>query len=1091
MRKLGVLCIVLCTSLALGQNIGDQPATANPAGAGQTANTGQYNLPVNQPEQQAGGRNFDDAIPGVVSGLRADEPCPVDSIIGQAPGACGSTRWFFYTDLEFCSGTQCRRVRCDNWPKTGDPSLNPADPNDWIGVITWYGVYINDASQGCTKTGGHQFRIRFYPDANQPDPNGYNYEEFLTGTAVDTGETVDFGSGPAIRWFFTAVLTTPRQQARGFFSICGTGTPLCYHLWEGSGVGDNKFWNWFETNLPASYEMRTTFCDQNWCFGVKKIGACCFDCTGTCEENMAQNTCDALHGRFLQNQPCSALNPPCGAALGACCHDDGTCELTTCDACLPQGTPECNGDYNCDGIVDFADINPLVAVLNGETPCDPNNADCNDDGFIDFGDINCFVAQLGFVCPTARTQGNVWLGANTTCAQCCTIVPGTPTEGEPKCQDEYEDTFNGGCNSTPPVFSTITIGVPIYGEAGTYNYAGGNRRDTDWYAFTNSGDAILSATVEAEFDVNVAIYHAGDCDANSPNTYWTAASAQGLKCTQVTATSLACVPAGDYWVIVTPQFFDGVPCGADYKLTLNNPVGCTPCAITCTPTQTEAEACGQNYPVGTNGGCNDDPNNPFETLGPFTSAVQYTLCGSLWANNGSRDTDWYTFTLPIQGTIVWEFESEIPIITTPVFGSGNFDPPFCGGAMWGYWGAASTTPCVPPGNIVSVAPTDLFRGNTAYWWLVLPDNGEAIFEGFPCSIGQTDYRIAITYTQVECTDVCTGATFQEGEPPCGQGYVDTFNGGCDAATFAIQPAIAYVSSYCGRSGTWVDPNNQTKLDYDWWKIQLTGTVNKRLRINMRTEFNMILELYRIADPNNPCTTKQRLDYYEFSACAPSLNIYTRCLTPSATAYYALRVVPASTFACTDHNTYKFAVTVESETPACTTCTVTCSTTLDDPCQSAEGQPATNEGCNATPPTFMPLQVGNNVYGPIYCGRTSTFLDNGGGARVDLDWFEINMAAARTKLLIRGKAEFRMSINIALTCSDAGTTHGWDRACKGTTTPFVNTWTGLLPATQYYGVIIYGNGGGDGTGENPLVQFFSGLPCSETFNEWQLELQGQP
>ena len=85
----------------------------------------------------------------------------------------------------------------------------------------------------------------------------------------------------------------------------------------------------------------------------------------------------------------------------------------------------------------------------------------------------------------------------------------------------------------------------------------------------------------------------------------------------------------------------------------------------------------------------------------------------------------------------------------------------------------------------------------------------------------------------------------------------------------------------------------------------------------------------------------------------------------------------------------------------------------------------------------------------------------------------------------------MSINIALTCSDAGTTHGWDRACKGTTTPFVNTWTGLLPATQYYGVIIYGNGGGDGTGENPLVQFFSGLPCSEGFNEWQLELQGQP
>ena len=124
---------------------------------------------------------------------------------------------------------------------------------------------------------------------------------------------------------------------------------------------------------------------------------------------------------------------------------------------------------------------------------------------------------------------------------------------------------------------------------------------------------------------------------------------------------------------------------------------------------------------------------------------------------------------------------------------------------------------------------------------------------------------------------------------------------------------------------------------------------------------MVLELYRIADPNNPCTTRQRLDYYELSACEPTLNIYTRCLTPSVTAYYALRVVPTRAPTCSDENTYKFVVTVESETPACTTCTVTCSTSPDDACQDDPNDPATNEGCDVTPNVFMPFQVGNNTY----------------------------------------------------------------------------------------------------------------------------------
>ena len=60
------------------------------------------------------------------------------------------------------------------------------------------------------------------------------------------------------------------------------------------------------------------------------------------------------------------------------------------------------GDMDCDGDVDFDDINPFVLALSGETAykaeypdCVWLNADCDEDGDVDFDDINPFVAQIG------------------------------------------------------------------------------------------------------------------------------------------------------------------------------------------------------------------------------------------------------------------------------------------------------------------------------------------------------------------------------------------------------------------------------------------------------------------------------------------------------------------------------------------------------------------------------------------------------------------------------------------------------------------------------------------------------------------------
>ncbi len=69
----------------------------------------------------------------------------------------------------------------------------------------------------------------------------------------------------------------------------------------------------------------------------------------------------------------------------------------------PAAVPACLGDCNCDGVIDFNDINALVAALSDPAGvCFFPNLDMNLDGIVDFDDINPFVAILsgsGAPCP--------------------------------------------------------------------------------------------------------------------------------------------------------------------------------------------------------------------------------------------------------------------------------------------------------------------------------------------------------------------------------------------------------------------------------------------------------------------------------------------------------------------------------------------------------------------------------------------------------------------------------------------------------------------------------------------------------------------
>jgi hypothetical protein len=92
-------------------------------------------------------------------------------------------------------------------------------------------------------------------------------------------------------------------------------------------------------------------------------------------------------------------------------------------------------------------------------------------------------------------------------------MEGAQVEGEPPLVNGYVDNYNGGCNSTPPVFQWLTCDN-FCGIAGWYIAGGGGQyRDTDWLECTASGTSI-TWVVDAESLTNC--YQLSIPDCNTP-----------------------------------------------------------------------------------------------------------------------------------------------------------------------------------------------------------------------------------------------------------------------------------------------------------------------------------------------------------------------------------------------------------------------------------------------------------------------------------------------------------------------------------------------------------------------------------------------
>ena len=193
--------------------------------------------------------------------------------------------------------------------------------------------------------------------------------------------------------------------------------------------------------------------------------------------------------------------------------------------------------------------------------------------------------------------------------------------------------LNGGCNMAVPAFEPIAPGQTICGTG----WFDGSIRDTDWFTFTLTETTDVTMTVSAEFPVLMG-FIASPCPVYSFINYYAGPAVPPVSVTSTLA-------AGTYYVFVAPDFSTLITCGGEdkywVKLEMSCPAGST----------AEQEACGADL----NGGC----NMATPTFEPITPGE--TICGTSWCDGGTRDTDWFIFTLAQRTRVTLTAKAEFPV----------------------------------------------------------------------------------------------------------------------------------------------------------------------------------------------------------------------------------------------------------------------------------------------------------------------------------------------------------------------------------------------------------------------------------------------
>ena len=389
---------------------------------------------------------------------------------------------------------------------------------------------------------------------------------------------------------------------------------------------------------------------------------------------------------------CNPDNGSPGCADEACCLAVCELDLFCCKEVWDQSCADFAAEL-CDGGGGGGNCGDPAAgacdVANGTPGCDDLEC-CTDVCAVD-----------PYCCETA------WDGI---CAdESTTICYDGPTPEN----DECVDAIDLGTGDSVTAFSTLganTSGPDLPAECESFGEV--IIRGDIWYTWTASTSEIvvLSTCNDADFDTRLALY-SGDCE----NLVFEACNDDGLGCAGFTSELIAEVVAGTTYIIQIGGF--NPPAQGTGNLTICEGDACLAgCVASCEKSDVpEEEGCGGD----TNGGCNDaSGNGPVQQIN-----VGDTVCGTMFAFGGTRDTDWFEFTLTERSRVSWTVEANIP--TTLFLLSAECPPVIQIGAGYDACPAIHTG-CVDAGTYrVFVAPGG--------------------FDGVPCGSGPLNtYRATLT-----------------------------------------------------------------------------------------------------------------------------------------------------------------------------------------------------------------------------------------------------------------------------------------------------------------------------------------------------------
>jgi len=412
---------------------------------------------------------------------------------------------------------------------------------------------------------------------------------------------------------------------------------------------------------------------------------------------------------------------------------------------------------------------------------------------------------------------------------CCTLV----CASNPLCCDLGWDldcvntavqlcgVFYYSCQPGGPSNNCATNATTIT-ASGTYNFntvgatmdgpnhpAGGCQSGNDtffndvWWKFVAPANGICAVSTcgTTPYDNKLAAYsfpNTGTPDFNTLNTALVACNDDGpnpcLMTDGVTPYASALsfpVTAGRLYYVRMGSYTDGETGAGQIAFTLPQP-----CQLPA-PTGQENETCGSSG----NGGCNDQAGGfPFQPI-----SIGQRIAGTFWADNGTRDTDWYAFSV-----------SQDSQVSANVY-SASFSTVLIIGGECGSIQIINTG----SGACPNVASACLRPGN---YKLFVAAQG---FEGLPCGSGNlNNYVVELTATPSVCP-VFLGTVCENPGPDSATINNDTANAGGGLVACAVAGAAGgtTANSFARVFAAGTLGGEISCLDFGIWSVRVQATGN--------------------------------------------------------------------------------------------------------------------------------------------------------------------------------------------------------------------------------------------------------------------------